>query len=545
MPTLSKPKTIGHEDLAPYLLDPFRLLALNWPKVKLYDKQAEIIQSVIDNDETIVPAANQMGKDFISGFITLWFFLSRSPCRIVTTSASQSQLESVLWGEMRRFIETSQYELPLKVGALTIKQVQPDGTLEPRSYIRGIVAIAKETMQGHHLERGHQNATLLKQVLSKEALDRGPDGFPRTMALFDEASSIDTEIYDATDTWAHRKLGIGNCLPCANFFKDYVDQGDVPRPSGIGHFRKIIKIKASDSPNVKYAEAQIKRGIEPDNKILLPGVVDYATYLKRRQLWDSIRQCVGLDAEFYEGAEVLLYPPQWLNRAEEIHEALDIYDRSRRNLKRTMGVDAAEGGDDTVWTVIDKLGVLYQLSLKTQDTSDIPGRTIQLINEWNLTPSNVLFDRGGGGKQHVDALRRTGYNVRSVGFGESATDDTNQIPTNEHQTEVHERKYIYKNRRAEMYGLLRTKLLDPTYNDVGFAISRDYVELRRQLAPLPMMYDDEGRMYLPPKNDRGRHAKSAITIKDILGCSPDEADSLVLAVFGLYSESPDIILRVS
>jgi hypothetical protein len=95
----------------------------------------------------------------------------------------------------------------------------------------------------------------------------------------------------------------------------------------------VIKIRAVDSPNIRFAEQQKEQGKEPTNEILVPGVADYATYLKRRLLWDPVRQSIGLDAEFYEGGEVLLYPPDWLNRAEQLTANLQYKGM------RSMGID--------------------------------------------------------------------------------------------------------------------------------------------------------------------------------------------------------------
>jgi DNA modification methylase len=78
------------------ITDPLKFKELCWPDIKLYDKQVDIIYSVVENDETYVPVGNKLGKDFISAFIVIWFFCSRSPCRIVTTSATNTQLEAVL-----------------------------------------------------------------------------------------------------------------------------------------------------------------------------------------------------------------------------------------------------------------------------------------------------------------------------------------------------------------------------------------------------------------------------------------------------------------
>src|SRR5690606_16828126 len=108
----------------------------------------------------------------------------------------------------------------------------------------------------------------------------------------------------------------------------------------------------------RYAEAEKAAGLPVSGEVLIPGLVDYHLYMKRRLLWDKVRQSVGLDAEFYEGASVLLYPPEWLNRAEELHRSL-IANRTNRHAK-TIGVDPGEGTAQTSWTVIDELGIIKQ-----------------------------------------------------------------------------------------------------------------------------------------------------------------------------------------
>lgn len=211
--------------------DPIKLAKLLWPHVSFYNKQKEILYSVVECDETFVTAGHMLGKDFIAGYIALWFFLTRSPCRIVTTSADYAQLESVLWGEIRRFIQTSKYPLefssggPLVVNHLHIRKVvrqvhnmgintrltknadakQP--VVDALSYLVGRVAAKGEGLQGHHIA------------------DIG-DGVPRTLFIADEASGVDDLSYRASSTWANRKLVIGNPYPCpGSFFEKGVEGG--------------------------------------------------------------------------------------------------------------------------------------------------------------------------------------------------------------------------------------------------------------------------------------------------------------------------------
>ena len=264
------------------VIDPVKFQQLCWPNVHLYDKQKEILYSVRDNDETFVPAGNMLGKDFVAALCVLWFFVSRHPCRIITTSVDGTQLESVLWGEIRRFIQSSDYKLPILNNHLHLRKLihsEVDGL----SYVLGRVAAKGEGMLGHHIAKTG-------------------DGVPRTLFVADEASGVDAISYTRADTWADRKLIIGNPYPCTNFFFKGVKAGN-QKAEDNGHlYRNVIKIKGEDSPNVRFAVSQIGEGDTPSGEMLVPGVLSYGDYKKRRETWDEIRQCVGLDAEFYEGS---------------------------------------------------------------------------------------------------------------------------------------------------------------------------------------------------------------------------------------------------
>lgn len=491
-----------------------------WPNVRFYDKQKDVIFSVMENSETIVPAGNMLGKDFVAAFITLWFFVTRHPVRIITTSVKDDHLR-VLWGEINRFIQTAIVPLDsLRGGPLEVKHHDirklVNGERCGISYIRGCVSMRGEGMAGHHAKY--------------------------TLLVMDEASGIDNATYTQGDTWAKRKLIFGNPNPCNNFFFDAVRGGDVKGEGNGSFFRKVVKIKAVDSPNVRLGELLQSQGKEKLDYEIVPGVLGYTEYKKRRALWDEVRQCIGLDAEFYEGSKLLLFPPDWLNRAEEIARNIT----REPGTKNVMGVDTAEGGDSTVWVVVDKHGIVELLSLKTPDTSIIPGQTIALMKRHGISGEDVLFDRGGGGKEHADRLRRQGYDVRTIAFGEAAsTYDVGSERTKRfgfERLEDHETRYTYKNRRAEMYGELR-QLLDPANEGDGFGIPGEYVELRRQLSPIPLMYDSEGRLELPPKTIRSERS-AIVSLTELIGNSPDEADALALAVHGLLHPADENRIEV-
>lgn len=318
-------------------------------------------------------------------------------------------------------------------------------------------------------------------------------------------------------------------------------------------YRRVIHIRAEDSPNVALGLKQKAEGKEPTNEILIPGVKSYERYVKDRRFWDNVQQCVSLDGLFYEGKEIRLFPQDWLQGAiKKADELTRIYGPKRKG--KTLGIDPAEGGDSTVWTVGDKLGFIFQRSERTADTSVITGTTLGIMRDYSISPENVLFDRGGGGKEHADRMRKNGYNVRTVAFGEKVIPERKRgLTTLEHRKLQDEERYAYFNRRSEMYGLL-SRAIDPEHTDgleklesemgialkttrnpkVVYGIPRSMVELHKQLRPIPKIYDQEGKLWLPPKNKPPGSDKSTVkTLIEMIGHSPDEADSAVLCYYGL------------
>jgi hypothetical protein len=291
------------------------------------------------------------------------------------------------------------------------------------------------------------------------------------------------------------------------------------------YYRRVIRMPATVSPNVRLALEQQRRGLEPTGEEVWPGVLTWDEYRHRRATWDEVRQCVGLDAEFYEVAELLLFPPQWLNRAEDLART-----RGGPLPRRWMGIDPAEGGDRSTWAIIDRAGLLDLVSLKTPDTNVVPRITTELMLKWNVKEEDVGIDAGGG-KTHADRLAARGIKIRLVRFGAAPFLEIKRgLHLLEERKETAVDRYVYLNLRAQMYYEL-SDLLDPE-QEYGFALPDRFAELRRQLAPLPRWQDDEGRYYLPRKKrnpDESAGDKKKPTIQDMIGCSPDEADALAVA----------------
>src|SRR5271157_1354995 len=89
-----------------WLYDPAAFIEGHWPGSVIYDKQHEVMLSVRDNDETFVHAANELGKTRIAAWLCLWWFGTRFPARVVTSSSAEKQLKGILWAEIDVLIRT-------------------------------------------------------------------------------------------------------------------------------------------------------------------------------------------------------------------------------------------------------------------------------------------------------------------------------------------------------------------------------------------------------------------------------------------------------
>ncbi len=486
-------QNVTDPQIAALAADPLRFIGLCWPKMRLYTKQRDVLQSVQENFTTLVHAANQTGKTRVAALAALWFFASRTPARVIISSSSEDQLRNVLWAEIRQLIDEAALPLPFQVRDLSIRKLRaPDaGETLPGDYLLASVTNTVESFQGHHL-----------------ANDK-----PRVLCIFDEASAVPDEYYEAAQSWAHRMLVIGNPLSVTNFFYRNCKAGDRPDPAGECRLlRKVVHIDGADVPNVELGRCWREAEKDGQPPLIIPGLLTYQDYLRREAEWDEVQRTTRLYGRFYEGDLVLMFPPAWLDAACDRRRWLELNAKPREAW--TMGVDVAYGGrDKSCWTIVDQEGVIKQIVRDTPKTTEIGGLTIELIRKYNLFPRAVAMDAGGGGKQIADFMYERGCQVQVVNFGEAPT-----APQG------------YRNRRAEMFAHLRERI-DPDRG--GFALPPNANELRQELAVLPLSCDSEGRLLLPPKDCSSSAAHRGPSLRQLLGRSPDRADSLALAVWAL------------
>jgi hypothetical protein len=344
-----------------------------------------------------------------------------------------------------------------------------------------------------------------------------------------------------------------------------------------GYYRRVIRITADDSPNVRDPQANY------------PGLLTVEELRHRRLTWDKVRQCVGLDAQFYKGAALLLWPQEWLNRCH----SKDFRDRCLGWPAEAIGVDPGEGVANTSLCAVNRFGIKELLSARTPDTASIPGEVLAFMKKHGVPPEKVAFDRGGGGKQHADRMKAMGYKVSTVAFGGHPELEMKRgLHMLESRKQVHDEQYQYLNMRAQMYheaslccdpsgwvngfptvmetveGLTNRELVEDAISglargiqqapgetveewrirrarlegqkviaNVGFYIpppdDEPYVRLRQQLAVMPRLTDQEGRFWMYPKDVKDKTDPTRAntpTLVKLIGHSPDEADSFVVGV---------------
>lgn len=514
-PTVMSPEERAAES---YLSDPLMWGHAHWPDMLMYPRQAEILYSVRDNFETFVPAANKLGKTRAAAFIALWWFATRNPARVILTSSSEGQLKDVLWSEISLLMSTSRQPMPFNKTHLELHLYDDgdSGLVRDGHYMIGRVTNNVERFAGHHLP-------FLE--------------LPRVLFIFEEASGIPDEFYEAAQSQAHRILCIGNPLNTNNFFYRKCKAGDAEASSPQWKLdRKVIHISAFDSPNVqaglhKLREAR-EAGVEGpvSAPTPMPGILTWMEFLYRMANWDADAIKMRVKGEFLDEGQTLLITPATAERAAQAWWLI----MGQKRGPYVIGVDVAMGGrDKSVWCVADRLGVVQLLVKDTPNTMLICGVTKNLMAQYNVPGKRVGIDIGGG-KSVCDRLHEIGRLVQEIAFGTTADNSK-----------------VYKNKRAEMYGSLASLMDVSTWSieydlvesddedgdDVEgevltkssrcFAIPPDDAKLREELTAMPRLWDSEGKMFLPPK-ERSNDSKQK-TIRELIGRSPDRADACAIA----------------
>lgn len=322
-----------------------------------WSKQREIARSVERYPTTLVPTGNAVGKTYYAAGQILQFLYEHPESLVICTAPTQTQLEEVLWKEVRRAHDNAVVRLDGVCYQSPLKIVLPDG-----SKALGYSTTKTERLSGHHAEH--------------------------LLAVIDEASGVDPEIISAVDSLnPSRLLMIGNPL----------------RPDGPFHERCMAAWeKPSDLTNV----IQIASNLNPDagKARSTRGLAD-ATWLvtKKNDYGEgSLWWTTHVEGLFPDSGVDTVIPRHWINLASQ---TIHLRDGPTRT-----AIDLAEGkgGDRTVVMTRDNNGILALESSNRWSLEVAATRAALQVQQFGVEHSRVTYDVNGIGSDFQNRLTAVG-----------------------------------------------------------------------------------------------------------------------------------------
>ncbi len=333
----------------------------------VWSKMEDICNSVRDHQFTCVKAGNSLSKSYTVGRLALWFLYNFKPSTIFTTAPSNSQVEDIIWQEIREAWSNAKKPLggqePLKT------YLQPDSKI--KWFATGFATKA---------DSGSEEASRMLGFHNRDML-----------IILDEAPGVHISIWNALEKLLTNKrvrlLVIGNPIyatgPFVDCFKD-------PK------FNKIT-VSAFDSPN--YIE----------DREVIPGLAD-------RAFVDSVRKKYGEGSNKWKSmitGEIPSTDADSLIPYEKIESA---FKRKKilptpKEIVRIVVWDVADGGTDLhtikCWE-----------NMRIIDSVELHGKTIEEAEPhvWHMVRRNdanaIVWDDDGrgrvaGGYLELSADRKT------------------------------------------------------------------------------------------------------------------------------------------
>jgi hypothetical protein len=447
--------------------------------VGLWDREAEILQSIKANRRTAVKACHGVGKTFTLAVATLWW-LARYPEGIVlTTSPTQRQVRTQLWSEIHRAVERARVPYP------------PLKTTELKFRDENNFAIGFSTNQAENFQGYHGKFVLI---------------------IADEAPGIDSGIWDAVaGTMAGGTVHIvmaGNpTVPSGAFFDAFTKERGL---------WSCFTIDPFDSPNLKGLDLEHLLRMDPAeggplDRNPVPFLVTKRWVYDQYFAWwhgsdsNSPNWLSRVLARFPDQAQNALINMIWLERAKRNALRNPISDSGAGPL--VAGVDVGGGQSETVAYVCeckhDRRKIIAMGAWRHEDTR---GQVVKFLNEYRSRLSIVRVDAIGIGHNFGLNLRSDRFPVELVNVGmprESKPQWGENDPA---------RRFL--NLKASFYQALAD------------AFEHDQIEgltdetTIGHLAGLLTEFDSRGRMKIESKEDARKRGIP----------SPDRAEALMLAL---------------
>lgn len=420
--------------------------------------QVEIGESVVENRATLVQAGNLVGKTYVLAGILLWFLYTRPNSIVISTAPTQTQLEEVLWKEVRSAWKHSLVPLGGRLLADPQKIAVSD-----RHFALGYSTTKTERLSGHH------------------AID--------LLALIDEFSGIDPVIVEAIDSLnASRTLAVGNPLrPDGPFHERCIgaDENDLTN---------LLIIPSTDSPDIDQERST--RGLA-DRTWLDASRSDYG---EGSIWWQShvLAQFPGASIE-----AVIL--PGWLDlAARTIH---------KRSGPARIAIDLAEGGggDRAVILVRDDNGILELQHSRSWSLEATASKAALLAQRWDVPGYRVSWDASGIGSDFLNRLEAVGLRGARPYRGGITLEGNRKFTNWRTATAWALRKRLDPKRLVPVNP--GSAILVP---QAPFAIAPEYVLLmRKELQGLRYGQSDSNQLALEPKEKFVKRLKHSPDFADV------------------------------
>ena len=341
-----------------------------------------------------VSSGRGIGKSALVSWLVIWMLSTRIGSTTIVSANSETQLRSVTWAEITKWLALSLNSHWFEVSATRVM---------PAKWLTELVE--------RDLKKGTRYWGVEGRLWSEENPDAyaGVHNFDGVMLIFDEASGISDAI------WA----------VAAGFFTENTPNRfwmafSNPRRN-TGYFYEAFNAKRDFWRN-KVVDA---RSVEGTDKAVYEQLIqEYGP--------DSVQAHVEVYGEFPSAGDDQFIPVYLVDDATQRPRYKDA------TAPIIIGVDPARfGADATVIAVRQGRDLNLIKRYRGDDTMEIVGRVIEAIEEFN--PTLVVIDEGGLGAGIVDRLKEQRYKqVKGVNFGNKST-----------------KPIMYGNKRAEMWGNMR------------------------------------------------------------------------------------------
>lgn len=455
-----------------------------------WEKQEEILQSLLENKETYVQSCNSAGKSWLAAGIVIWWLSTRNG-KVVTTAPTWRQVKSILWSKIGVQCQ--------KAPILGFKPLQSRLDIGPDVFAEGLSTRQPDRFQGYH---------------------------GKVLMVVDEASGIDNEeIWGAidgnlTDDQEDRLLAIGNPNDPESPF---ARKCKLPNRKGS---KKTIKISAYDTPNVKYGRK------------VVDGLVTAKFVEQKKHEWgvNSPMYQIRILGEFPKTGGMSMFPLAWLERAFN-YETEDIWvdTRDGQELVRGLpdlsagegvfGFDVAAGGaDNNALCYRDGGKVLDLVGWQEIDTSELViaenNPAAPSLYRWvdQYMPSVVQIDAVGPGQiiyKYAQKHKKSDPRYRKLRFR----------PFIAQAKAI--RENFFANKKAEAYWQYRVRLQE--FRVDMSSLSNDMREMvEKQAAVITWRPDGKGRVQIDSKEK----------LRSKYDFSPDELEAMIMAFYG--SDQPRV-----